>query len=167
MQKPLAYSLAALLGAAGMSAALAQPAPEPGAAPAPRTENRAFTRPTERVEARLAYIKTALKITPAQQAQWDAYASAVRKDAQRMDERMQNWRQQRAEHGARPNAIQRLERLQAFHTEQANRVGELLTVEKPLYAALSPEQQAVADRVLMPGGRGEQRGGRMHAFRRG
>ena len=163
MQRPLAYSLAALLGAASMSAAFAQPAPAPGAAPAPRTENRAFTRPTERVEARLAYIKTALKVTGAQQPQWDAYANAVRKEAQQMDERMQTWRQQRAERGTRPNAIQRLERLQTFHTEQANRAGELLAVEKPLYAALSPEQQAIADRVLVPGG---QRG-RMQGFRRG
>ena len=167
MQRPLAYSIAALLGAASMTAAFAQPAPAPGAAPAPRTENRAFTRPTERVEARLAYIKTALKITPAQQAQWDVYANVARKEAQQMDERVQTWRQGRAERGARPNAIQRLERLQTFHSEQANRIGELLAAEKPLYAALSPEQQAVADRVLAAGGRGEQRGGRMHGFRRG
>ncbi|MGP1609593.1 MAG: hypothetical protein ACTS5G_02720, partial [Burkholderiales bacterium] len=39
--------------------------------------NHAFSLPGERVEARLAYIKTALKITAAQQAQWDAYAGVM------------------------------------------------------------------------------------------
>ena len=40
---------------------------------------RAFSMPGERVEARLAYMKTALKITDAQQAQWNAFADVARK----------------------------------------------------------------------------------------
>ena len=39
---------------------------------------RAFSMPGERVEARLAYMKTALKITDAQQAQWNAFADVAR-----------------------------------------------------------------------------------------
>lgn len=117
-----------------------------------RFAERAFARPGERAEARLAYIKTALKIGEAQQPQWDAYAQLVRRNAQDMEQRLQARRA-----GApartqrqRPNAIERLERAQSFHAEAIARLNQLLAVEKPLYAALSPEQQKVADVVLNP-----------------
>ena len=164
MRPSLSLTLAAaILSAASVTTVFAQPAP--GAGPGgPRFENRAFSRPSERVEARLAYVKTALKITDAQQQQWDAYAAAVRKEANAMDQRMQTFRQERGARRERPNAVERLERLQSFHTEAANRINELLSAEKPLYAALSPEQKRLADEVLMPRNRGMmQRGG----FRRG
>jgi hypothetical protein len=112
--------------------------------------DRPFSRPTERVEARLAYIRTALKITDAQQSQWDAYANVVRKNAQDMEQRfkaMHAGKSGRADH-QRPSAIERLEREQSFHAEAVTRLGQLLAVQKPLYAALTPEQQKVADVVL-------------------
>lgn len=112
--------------------------------------DRAFARPTERVEARLAYVRTALKITDAQQSQWDAYANLVRKYAQEREQRFKS--RQSGEPGRprhqRPNAIERLERAQSFHAEAVTRINQLLTVQKPLYAALSPEQQKIADVVL-------------------
>ena len=113
---------------------------------------RAFTKPSERVEARLAYIRTALKITDAQQAQWNAFAEMLRNQARRADQRMQEFRAQR-EQGAtreRPNAIARLEREQRRHAESAARINERLAVQRPLYAALSTEQKAIADEVLAP-----------------
>jgi hypothetical protein len=58
----------------------------------------------------------------------------------------------------RPTAIERLERQQAFMATASTRIGERLTVQKPLYAALSPEQQQIADQVLAEG-RGGKRGG--------
>jgi len=111
---------------------------------------RPFSRPTERVEARLAYVKTALKITDGQQAQWDAYANFVRKNAQDREQRFkarQPGESGRARH-PRPNAIERLERTQSVLAETVTRISQLLAVEKPLYAALSPEQQKIADEVL-------------------
>jgi Skp family chaperone for outer membrane proteins len=155
MNKLLSTTLvSACLAAITASMAIAQTAPNlnsPSAAnPAPRIADRPFTRPTERVEARLAYVKTALKITQAQQAQWDAYADLVRKNAQEMEQRFQS--KQSGEPGRprqqRPNAIERLERAQSFHAEAVTRLNQLLAVQKPLYAALSPEQQKVADVVL-------------------
>ena len=113
---------------------------------------RAFTQPSERVEARLAYIRTALKITDAQQAQWNAFAETLRNQARAADQRMQDFRAQR-EQGAtreRPNAIARLEREQQRHAESATRINERLAVQRPLYAALSTEQKAIADEVLAP-----------------
>jgi hypothetical protein len=76
---------------------------------------RAFSMPGERVEARLAYMKTALKITDAQQAQWNAFADVARKQAAARDKRIQEFRSRMAQGDAkdeRPNAIARLERQQ-------------------------------------------------------
>ena len=97
MHKLFATTLvSACLSAIIASTAIAQPTPDPGprsaAGPGRKFDERPFTRPTERVEARLAYLKTALKIANAQQSQWDAYADLVRKNAQEMEQRLQSRR---------------------------------------------------------------------------
>lgn len=127
---------------------------------------QAFSLPGERVEARLAYIKTALKITDAQKTQWDNFAGVMRKQAKDADVRIQERRAKMAANTdrKRPNAIERLEQQQAFMATASARIGERLTVQKPLYAALSPEQQQIADKVLVSrggkhGGRGGHHGG--------
>lgn len=130
-------------------------------------EQRAFRSPTDRVEARLAYLKTALKITDAQQPQWNAYAETRRKQAREASQRMQTRKAQMAERqsGARPTAIQRMERRQAMLAAASTRLNETLAAVKPLYAALSAEQQKIADEVLVPRGRGgffQRRGGHGH-----
>src|SRR3954454_12473475 len=58
---------------------------------------RAFSMPGERIEARLAYMKTALKITDAQQAQWNAFADVARKQAAARDKRIQEFRSRMAQ----------------------------------------------------------------------
>ena len=157
MNKALAGALL-LIGLSSAFALHAQtgvaPAAQPQAQQGTRHHDgkRAFTQPSERVEARLAYIRSALKITDAQQAQWNAFAETLRNQARAADQRMQEFRAQR-EQGAtreRPNAIARLEREQQRHAESATRINERLAVQRPLYAALSTEQKAIADEVLAP-----------------
>jgi hypothetical protein len=127
-------------------------------------EARPFSKPTERVEAKLAYTKTALKITDAQQAVWDAYASKMRQQATEREKRMQDMRARMAqakggtEH-RHASVIERMERAQTFHADAIKRIGETLEVQKPLYAALSDEQKKVADVVLAPKGHGMSRHG--------
>jgi hypothetical protein len=157
MNKLLSTTLVSVfLAATTASMAFAQTAPNahaPSASrPAHRLMDRPFSRPTERIEARLAYEKTALKITDAQQMQWDAYANFARKSAQDMEQRFKSMRSDKQGHTKhqRPNAIERLERAQSFLADAVTRLNDLLAVEKPLYAALSPEQQNVADVVLNP-----------------
>lgn len=157
MNKALAGALLSI----GLSSAFALHA-QTGAAPAAQPQaqqgtrhhdgKRAFTQPSERVEARLAYIRTALKITDAQQAQWNAFAETLRKQARAADQRVQEFRAQREQRATRekPNAIARLEREQQRHAESATRINERLAVQRPLYAALSTEQKAIADEVLAP-----------------
>ena len=60
-------------------------------------EKRAFSLPGERVDARLAYVKTALKITDAQQPQWNAFADVLRKQAHERDQQIQAWRARMAQ----------------------------------------------------------------------
>ncbi len=160
MNKALAGALLSIGLSSGLSVH-AQTVPAPAAQP-PADQGmrqhdgkRVFTQPSERVEARLAYIRTALKITDAQQAQWNAFAETLRNQARSADQRMQEFRAQRDQRGTgeRPNAIARLEREQQRYTASLARVNERLAVQRPLYAALSTEQKAVADEVLAPRGR--------------
>ncbi len=124
-------------------------------------EPRAFSKPTERVEARLAYLKTALKITPAQEGQWNAYAQTVRKDAAEREQKFAEWQQKheqaRQGQGAerqRPSALERLDREQKFLAAASAKLNERIAAIKPLYESLSAEQQKVADVVLVPGRHG-------------
>lgn len=128
-------------------------------------DKRVFQLPSERVEARLAYLKTALKITDAQQAQWDTFAEVQRKHAREADQRMQMRRTQmeKREKGERPTAVERMEFRQKMLAMRSQRLGELISAGKPLYAALSPEQQKIADQLLAPRGHGRNHGrGRHH-----
>ena len=154
------------LAATTASVAIAQTAPNPNPPSAAdhthKFSERPFSRPTERVEAKLAYVRAALKISDAQQAQWDAYAAQVRKIAQDMEQGLKSRQHGEAGHPGhpahqRPTSIERLERAQAFHTKALTRLNQLLAVQKPLYAALSPEQQKVADVVLNRRGRSMDR----------
>jgi hypothetical protein len=137
---------------------------------------RKFRMPSERVEARLAYAKTALKITDAQQPQWDNFANVLRKHARDMDQRVQQRRAQseaaraqgEAGRGAdargthanqRPQvtAIERLERTQQRMAQRSTRLNEVIVAAKPLYATFSPEQKQIADGMLSRQEHGGQR----------
>lgn len=133
------------------------PAAAPATAPAAqhhRMHHHAL--PGERIDARLAYMKTALKITPAQEKPWNTLAAVLRRQAHDMDAKIQEHRQAREAQGQTqptpPTAIERLERRQQMLADAAKRTGAILTAAKPLYAALSPEQQQTANEMLMHGG---------------
>ena len=135
-------------------------------------EQRRFRLPSERVEARLAYIHTALKITDAQKAQWDGFANVLRQHASAMDQRIKQRIAERQSGAQRPqvSAIDRLERQQQRMQQRSARLGEVIAAAKPLYATFSPEQKQIADSMLSRGGRGghghghhrQHRGGGMH-----
>ncbi len=134
--------------------------------PGPRS---AKMMPSQRVEAQLARIRTALNITAAQQRQWDAYANLRRHQAAAMDKRFQERRAQKLQRPAdagRATLEERRERQRERLLARGQRLDELWVVEKPLYAALTPDQQRIADEVLT--GRGERRqGGGKHRGRPG
>ena len=126
---------------------------------------RRFAMPSQRIEARLAYARTALKITDAQQPQWENFANVLRRHARAMDQRFQERRAQfearrNQGDGARRmepgnvNAIERLERAQQRMAERSARLNEVIAAAKPLYASFSPEQKQIADGMLARHGQG-------------
>lgn len=135
------------------------PAPEQG-----RTAERARPMPGERIEARLAYAKAALKITPAQEASWNALAEVLRRHARAMDEQHATRRAAR-DTGQTDSAIDRLQRRQETMQAASARMTEVLEAAKPLYASFSDEQKKEADALLSRGDRGGRGGhhrGRWH-----
>jgi protein CpxP len=141
-------------------AAYAQAVP-PDAAQA-QTQYRARTPrlPSERIEARLAYVKTALKITPAQEPQWNTLANVMRAQARAMDSEMTARRAEKAAAGTTPaprTAIDRLESRQKMLTLAVARTNDVLTAAKPLYATLNDDQKKIADDLLSRD-RGSRRG---------
>jgi len=99
------------------------------------------------VGSRLAAVKSELKITSDQEPAWGAFE----KQTQQQVESMQALRQQMQErmHGATPGTPAEFAALRdgMFKLRQANAEAHAKVV-KDLYAALTPEQRAVADRAL-------------------
>ena len=89
-------------------------------------------------------------------------ALPICKHASEADQRVQKLRADgaaRRDKGTRPTAIERMERGQQRMAAASSRMTETLAVAKPLYAALSPEQQKVADQLLTPRRDGRSRHG--------
>jgi LTXXQ motif family protein len=147
----------AIPGAVAQTATPQTQAPQAGAAEQGQHAKRPFQLPSERVEARLAYLQTALKITDKQKPQWESFASTMRKQARESDKRVQERRTRMAEHSKRQQltAIERLERRQQMMAARAQHLNELIAAGKPLYATFTPEQKQVADSLMTSGhGRG-------------
>lgn len=101
------------------------------------------------VAERLATLKYALRITPAQEGTWSAYESLLRKHQTEHEARMKTLQERRAK-GERPSTTERDQwRAQA----EADR-GARQKAHDALYAALNAEQKRVADLVLRPHGEG-------------
>lgn len=114
-------------------------------------------------EKRLAALKTELKITAQQEAAWQAFAGKATEQAKAMQAWRQKLVQERDKAGAAP--VPAPERM-AQHLDQmkqhlANMEG-MQGVVRNLYAALTPEQRALADKHFERGHRGGPMGHRMH-----
>ena len=99
-----------------------------------------FGDPAAAVEGRLAYLKAELKITKAQEGAWKKYSDEARKQAESM--RATRTAMQGA---ATANAADRMElhnKLMKTRLEQSEKITAAF---KELYAALTPEQKALAD----------------------
>jgi protein CpxP len=100
-----------------------------------------------RIDARLASIKSSLKITSEQETAWKAFETAVKSQVPRgPGERTEL---------AKLSAPERAEAHAKFVQERAQGAQNVAQAVKALYARLSPEQKATADQVLtMRHGRG-------------
>ncbi len=156
MNKLIANTFISLSLAVAAAAATAQIAPAaPGAHPMQGARMHDGRLPSERVEARLAHVKTALRITVPQEVLWNAFADTLRRQAAERDQWVLAMRERIAQgqQMQKPDAITRIERQQQRLVAAHARLGERLAVQKPLYEALSAEQRAVADELLALRGR--------------
>lgn len=117
-----------------------------------KDEHHHWMLPSERVEPRLAYLKTALKITDAQSKQWNAFADVLRKQAKERDAKVEAMRAQFEADKDKPRpeltVIDRMERREKMMTDAAASLSDVLAATKPLYAVLSDDQKQTADELL-------------------
>lgn len=94
-------------------------------------------------EGRIAFLKAELAITPAQQAAWDAYAAALKKNFASMQGMRQSMM---ALHGKTP--VERLDAHLSAMTSRHAALSEIKPALSALYTALSEEQKKKADLLL-------------------
>jgi protein CpxP len=97
-----------------------------------------------RVERQVASLQRRLRITPAQQPQWDAFTGVMRDNARHQEAAA-------AARAARPLTLTAPDDLRAHAAAaqaQADGMARLVPAFDALYAALSPEQRAAADQVF-------------------
>ena len=146
----LAAALFTSVAVVGLMPALAQSTPAPANSGAAQSEARhhAMQRmlPGQLVDGRIAFMKAELKITPAQETQWQQVAGAMHENANSLDQAIKTARQDRGS----MDAVQRLGLREQFAKVRAENDTRLLAAFKPLYASLSPEQQQVANQLVAP-----------------
>jgi hypothetical protein len=133
--------------AIGLAPAFAETAPPANATGQSQTHHhgRGGMMPGQLVDGRIAFLKTELKITPAQETQWDQFAAVMRQNAQSLDQAIANARQHR---GTAMNAADRIEMQAQFAKLRADNESRLANAFRPLYTSLSPEQQQVANNLM-------------------
>jgi Spy/CpxP family protein refolding chaperone len=142
----LAAALFTGVAAVGLAPASAQTAPANSTAASGEARHHAMGRmmPGQFADGRIAFLKAELKITPAQEAQWQQVAAAMHENAKALDQTITSARQNRAD----MDAVQRLELREQFAKVRADNDARLVAAFKPLYASLSPEQQQTANQLV-------------------
>ncbi len=145
---PLARSaaVASVMGAAllagSLSPAVAQTTP--GSHKPPAAAAATSSKP-ETVEQRIATLKTALKITPAQDSKWQSVAQAMRDNASRMEKLVAEKRKIPPE---KTTAVDDLKTYQEFTETRLDGLKHLTSAFKSLYDSMTPEQKKNADLVF-------------------
>ncbi|KAF2989154.1 Spy/CpxP family protein refolding chaperone [Methylocystis sp. MJC1] len=141
----LAIALAALLSL--LSPVSAQDAGAIGQGGATTARHGMMCRAYERVDGQLAYIKTELKITAAQESQWNVFANVFRgnKEKQHQSCKVAQEQSRSMMAASLPESI-KIKEDQLSEQLEALRV--LDAALQPLYASLSKEQKKTADEIL-------------------
>jgi periplasmic protein CpxP/Spy len=140
----------------------------------PRGFDRRANRFDDRLDRRLDFLHSELRITPAQEQVWATFADAVRREAREGRDQYFDRPGRDAFRGGpdgryeRPGIVERLERRQQGLEERGAYYDRLLSALRPLYAALSDDQKRAADENLFNPGRDDRgpRGWRRYGFDR-
>jgi hypothetical protein len=101
----------------------------------------------DRIEGRLAFMKTEIKITEAQTAAWNGFADAVRTAAKQHNERMKAVFAGEQRSKSLPERVEAQEQFMSIRLEQIRQIKASL---KSLYEVLSDEQKKEADEMAIP-----------------
>ena len=141
---------AALLSALALAApasAQSTPTTQPSASqPAPAATSKTHTKrmPVDRVEAKITQLHQQLKITAAQQPQWDAVAQVMRDNAQSMQTALQA----RAQTVSTGSAVDDLHSYEAIADAHADGLKKFVPAFEALYATMSDDQKKTTDAVF-------------------
>jgi periplasmic protein CpxP/Spy len=156
MKLILLSSVASIAVAALLSVptAMAQPqsAAVQGATPAPSAAEAspmaghpvAGKNAEERVEGRIKELHAQLRITPAEEPQWNEFAQVMRENARDMDEAFI----QRAQQFPTMNAVQNMQSYEQISEQHAQRLQKLVPAFQKLYDAMPDQQKRLADQVF-------------------
>jgi hypothetical protein len=117
-----------------------------------RRDGRGFGE--DRLERRLTYLHTQLRIAPAQERAWMTFADAVREQAsdrlrdRRVDERDQFRGPPNDARRGPPSVVERLEERQRMLADRSADLDRVVRALRPLYASFTDEQRRAADREL-------------------
>jgi len=105
----------------------------------------------DRVDGRIAYLKTELKITDAQTAAWDELAATVRNTAETHNDMMRAMMEEFADGEFLKKPLP--DRLTLQETHLVARLEQVRAVQgavAKLYAVLADEQKEIADEIVLP-----------------
>ncbi len=140
-------TLVILASALTMSAAFAQTAAPAGASgPAmamPASQASGKAQHEQRVEDRIQYLHTQLKITSAQESQWNAFANVMRNNSETMGKLFE------ARHANQNiSALDDMKQYAEITQAHADGTKKLVDAFEPLYNSFSPEQKKLADETF-------------------
>ena len=101
----------------------------------------------DRVEGRIAFLRTELKITAAQTGAWDAFAEALRANAKKLGEVRGTMTAQMNAAQQAPDRLSLQERWLAARLEGTRAIRTAVTA---LYGVLSDDQKKTANEILAP-----------------
>jgi hypothetical protein len=101
----------------------------------------------DRIEGRLAFLRTELKITDAQMPQWNKLTEAIRASAKNMNERMRARMSGQEQVVTLPERLERREQLMTARLEEIKQVKGALS---ELYGSLTEEQKKEANALVLP-----------------
>jgi periplasmic protein CpxP/Spy len=142
----LALSLAlpvAVLAQSTSSLSTTSP-PSPSAATSPTSSNAVAGTAEQRVDEHIRQLHAQLRITPAEQPQWDRFAEVMRENARGMDQEIA----QRHQEFARMNALQNMQSYQKIAAAHAQDLQRLVPAFENLYNAMPDQQKRLTDQVF-------------------
>jgi hypothetical protein len=133
-----------LLPAAAAAQSSPQGAQPPGAASPLAGHPVAGKTAEERVERRISELRAQLRITSAEQQQWDQFANVMRENARDMDRIFID----RAQQLESMTAVQNMQSYEQIADAHAQHLQKLVAAFQSLYEAMPDQQKQVADQVF-------------------